>query len=150
MNKVFSRNNIFFLDQSLNSKEELFEVISKKAEELGYLEKAKDCLDGLKAREALDTTGFQDGFAIPHCKSSKVLFPGILFFKTKQIEWDSLDGNPIECSFVLLIPESKAGTEHMRLLSKIAAALIDDDFRDNIKSASIEEVEKLIEDEILA
>lgn len=149
-NKVFSKNNIFFLNETLKSKEEFFEVISEKAQELGYFEKAEDCLKGLKEREALGTTGFQDGFAIPHCKSSKVLFPGILFFKTKAIEWDSLDENPIECSFVLLIPESKAGTEYIILLSKIATALIDDDFRDNIKSASIDELERLIEDMILS
>ena len=53
-----------------------------------------------------------------------------------DVKWDSMDGSAIKVAIALLVPGGEAGTTHMQLLSKVAALLLDDKFRDEIKGAS--------------
>ena len=39
-------------------------------------------------------------------------------------------------AIALLIPEAQAGTTHLKLLSKVAEALMDEDFRTTVKGAT--------------
>ncbi|MDT2760145.1 PTS sugar transporter subunit IIA [Enterococcus xiangfangensis] len=131
---VFVQENIFINEDPISDKETLFEFIAENAKNLNYVSSKQDCFDGLLERESQQTTGFQDGFAIPHCKNNTVVSPKMLYIKTKPIPWDSLDGKEITDSFALLIPE-KGAEEHLKILSKIARSLIDTGYRDNLKNA---------------
>ncbi len=139
MANIFCEENVFIIDEQLEEKDQLFKLIAKKANKLGYVHGEQDCYKGLQAREAQQTTGFEDGFAIPHCKDDTVKEPKLLVFKTKPIPWDSLDGQPTTFSFVLLVPE-KAANEHLRYLAKIAKSLIDDQYRKELKAADSESI----------
>lgn len=138
---IFNKENIFIIEEKIHNKELLFERIAQKAKSMGYVESEKACYEGLVARENEQTTGFQDGFAIPHCKDDTVIKPTLLIFKTQPIEWDSLDGEPIEFSFVLLVPE-EASKEHLKILAKIAKSLIDKDYRKKLKKADQQTIYK--------
>ena len=47
-----------------------------------------------------------------------------------------MDGRPVTVAIALLIPEGGEGSVHLKLLSRIAEALMDEDFRSEVKQAS--------------
>ena len=77
------------------------------------------------------------GFAIPHCKSAFVSEPCIVVLRfAEAIEWQTMDKAPVDCAIALFIPDGELGTEHLRILSKIAASLMHEDFCHAIKGAA--------------
>lgn len=133
---MFDEKNIIILDKKINTKEELFAILAKKGVELEISDSESDLLNGFKEREAIGTTGFQDSFGIPHCKKASIKKPGIVFVKaTIPIEWDSLDGKPLENMFALYIPEVGADV-HLQMLTNISRKLMHKDFREKIKNSS--------------
>lgn len=113
------------LNQDLTSQQEVFEQIGRIAEEKSIVSSAKDVVAGLKKREAESTTGFQDGFAIPHTQIELVLAPGIIILSNKQgIEWESMDGKPARFFISLLIPRGEADSTHIRALASLSRMLI--------------------------
>jgi len=79
--------------------------------------------DILAERERLGTTGLGAGIAIPHGK-----LPGLdrivgLFARLERpIEFDSIDGIPVDLIFVLLAPE-QAGADHLKALAAVSRLL---------------------------
>ncbi len=128
-------DHIEFVD-NINTKEQLFEKISKIWKEKGYIESENKFLESLKERESLNSTGFVEGFAIPHGKSTTVKKPGILFIKLDEgLEWETMDNQKIDCVFSLAIPGENSGDEHLENLAKISRKLISEEFRKEIKSS---------------
>ncbi|MBN2212315.1 MAG: PTS sugar transporter subunit IIA [Sedimentisphaerales bacterium] len=84
----------------------------------------------LLAREAMASTAIGDGIAIPHVRNPIILHitdPVIsLCFLEKAIDFNALDGKPVHCLFTLVSPTVKI---HLHLLSRLAYALQDGDFR---------------------
>lgn len=77
-----------------------------------------------------------DGFAVPHCKTDAVKSAAVIIFKNAQpVEWPSLDDKPVDIAMALLIPDSEAGTTHLRLLSKAAMLLMDDNFKSKLRES---------------
>ncbi|UJF16669.1 PTS sugar transporter subunit IIA [Jeotgalibaca sp. MA1X17-3] len=102
------------------------------------MESSRAFFKALKRREKEVTTGFKDGIAIPHSKNKTVLKPTLMFIKfTNPIEWESMDDKPVHIAFALAIPEGK-NQEHLKLLSTISRALIDDSFTEAILEATSE------------
>ncbi|MEG1482183.1 fructose-specific PTS transporter subunit EIIC [Clostridium sp.] len=127
-NDVFKETHIY-VDENSKTQDEAFEFLASVAYENGFVKSKEEYLKGLYKREDEATTGFNDGIAIPHCKSNTVKKSGVFLIKFKNpIEWDSLDGSPIKVAFGLTIPEGGADN-HIKILSSIATKLIDDDFR---------------------
>ena len=50
--------------------------------------------------------------------------------------WDTMDGAPVNVAIALLIPGAQAGTTHLKILSKVAEALMDEDFRATVKGST--------------
>jgi nitrogen PTS system EIIA component len=99
-------------------------------------------LQVLLAREAIASTGIGDGIAIPHVRNPIVLHitkPMVsLCFLEQSIDFDSLDGKPVNCLFTLVSPTVKA---HLYLLSRLAFALRDNNFKTVLnKQGSREEI----------
>ena len=79
--------------------------------------------DNLIARERLGSTGFGNGIAIPHCRLAGCTAPlGAIIRLDSPVEFDSIDGLPVDLLFVLLVPET-ATEEHLALLRHIASQL---------------------------
>ncbi len=126
-----------FLDCSAATRDEALELAASKAVELGATSDAAALLEGLKAREAEGSTGMMGGFAIPHCKSALVSDPCIVVLRfSEPVEWQSMDEAPIDCAIALFIPDGELGTERLRILSKLAASLMHEDFCHAIKGAA--------------
>ncbi|MEM7690389.1 MAG: PTS sugar transporter subunit IIA [Pseudomonadota bacterium] len=87
---------------------------------------AADVLEGLEQREALGSTGFGKGIAIPHCRSAAVNRPTMALLKlTEPCDFDAADAEPVSLVFGLVSPEN-AGATHLHALAAISRVLRDD------------------------
>lgn len=136
--EIFNREHIFF-NETATTQEEAFKAIADIALKAGYVESSDLYYQGLKEREQEATTGFQDGIAIPHSKNKTVIKPGVFLIKFKnEIAWNALDGKPVQVAIALTIP-NEGGETHLKILSKIARKLIDEDFRKTLKTSQDQE-----------
>ena len=79
----------------------------------------------LLTREKLGSTGIGQGIAIPHGKVPTLSRVYGLFARlATPIEFESVDGQPVDLVFVLLAPEH-AGADHLKALAKISRLLRD-------------------------
>lgn len=95
--------------------------------------------EALIAREKLGSTGFGNGIAIPHCRLQGCESPvSALLHLDAPIDFDAIDGAPVDLLFVLLVPQA-ATDAHLELLRQIASMLDRKDVRDKLRSASSNE-----------
>ena len=91
--------------------------------------------ESLVAREKLGSTGFGNGIAIPHCRLKGCSAPvSALIRLDAPIDFDAIDGAPVDLLFVLLVPEA-ATDEHLELLRQIASMLDRTEVRDKLRKA---------------
>lgn len=75
---------------------------------------------GLLGRERLGSTGIGDGVAIPHCRLPDCPTAlGYLITLNEPIDFDSIDGKPVDLIFTLVVPE-EACEEHLQTLASAA------------------------------
>ena len=96
----------------------------------------------LLAREALGSTAIGEGVAVPHPRSPILLrVPKAmvtLCFLAAPIDFGALDGQPVQALFSMISPTTRI---HLHLLSRLAFALRDPDFKDVIaRRAPAEEI----------
>jgi PTS system nitrogen regulatory IIA component len=108
----------------VNSKKQaLAEIAARAAVLSGQNERA--ILDILVQREKLGSTGVGHGVAIPHGKLRTLdrLF-GLFARLERPIDFEALDGEPVDLIFLLLAPEG-AGADHLKALAAAARVLRD-------------------------
>ena len=90
---------------------------------------------GVYAREEEGTTGIGEGLAIPHCKSDAVSRPGLAAMVIpKGVDFDSLDGAPVNLIFLIAAPNTKDNV-HLDVLSKLSVLLMDENFANGLRNA---------------
>ncbi|WP_439859631.1 PTS IIA-like nitrogen regulatory protein PtsN [Pseudomonas sp. MBLB4136] len=95
----------------------------------------QDIFESLIAREKLGSTGFGNGIAIPHCRLAGCNAPiSALLRLDAPVDFDAIDGAPVDLLFVLLVPEA-ATDEHLELLRQIASMLDRGDVRERLRQA---------------
>lgn len=96
------------------------------------------------AREAKSPTGVPGGIAIPHCRSAAVTVPSLGFARLeKPVDFGAPDG-PADIVFLIAAPEG-AGKAHLKILSKLARALVRKEFVAALRgAASREEIVQLV------
>lgn len=120
----FTKENIL-LDIEASSKDKLLHMISEYANQRGVVTNTIEVFDAFIKREDENSTGLQDGFAIPHAKCDGVVIPTVLYIRTKEsIEWETFDESEVKHVFALLVPKKDSGTIHLVMLSKLATAQI--------------------------
>ena len=72
------------------------------------------------AREADRSTGIGRGLAVPHCRSDEVddFTIGVAALQD-GVDWDALDGGPVQFIFLVIGPSDKPET-YLQLLSQIS------------------------------
>ena len=100
----------------------------------GHIRDRDAVLKAVMEREKRMSTGMQNGIAIPHVRNPLVLQvekPTICacFFE-KPLNFGALDGLPVQTFFCLITPSVRA---HLHLLSRLAHALCDVDFKALVK-----------------
>ncbi len=114
---------------------ELVEVVSASAS----VSDREEVLRAVRERESVLSTGIGSGVAIPHGKTSAVdelsLVAGV---KPEGVDFEALDGRPVNLFFMLVGPESTAG-QHVKALSRISRLLRRDSFRVRLMEATTPE-----------
>ncbi len=132
------------LDVDLGSTKE--EVIAGLARIVGATGRAE--AEGLRRdameRERKSPTGMPGGFAIPHCRSAAVQTGSLGFARlSAPVDFGAKDG-PADIVFLIAAAEG-GGADHMKLLTKLARALVKKDFLAALRSAgSREEIVELV------
>lgn len=91
------------------------------------------------SREDLCSTGLGWGCAVPHAHSRAVSTTVIAAaLLEKGLDFNAQDGNPVNLVFLIVGPENHAGL-HLKLLSKLARLLYDQEFREGLMTAGAAE-----------
>ena len=102
------------------------------------------------AREAKAGTGVPGGVAIPHCRSAAVTEPTLAFARlSRGVDFSGPDGDA-QLVFLIAAPEG-GGKAHLKILSKLARALVKKDFLEALRNAKTkDEIVKLVLDVVNA
>lgn len=116
-----------------SKKQVLQELARIAAAQVGLHERV--VFDVLLERERLGSTGVGEGVAIPHGRIADLNgLSGVFALLKQPVDFDSLDGRPVDLVFLLLAPQS-AGADHLKALSRISRLLRDRDMRDKLRGA---------------
>lgn len=127
-----------FVAENFASRDEALSFVSNQAVKAGVADDADAVMNAFLAREAEGSTGMMEGFAIPHAKSDAITDAAVIVVKDDSgvTGWDTMDGAPVNVAIALLIPCAQAGTTHLKILSKVAEALMDEVFRATVKGST--------------
>lgn len=127
------------------------EVLAEMAAALAKVEPqiaADRLLEVLLEREALQSTGIGEGVAIPHGK-----MPGLdrlvaSFARSRQgVDFDSIDGQPTNHFFLLVVPEHSGG-QYLKALARISRFFRDAAFRQKLSEGeTLDDVIRAIQEE---
>jgi nitrogen PTS system EIIA component len=103
----------------VNGKKQVLQELAARAAELTG-QNERTIFEILTQREKLGSTGIGNGIAIPHGKLPKLerLF-GMFARLDRPIDFEALDGQPVDLVFLLLAPEP-AGADHLKALARVA------------------------------
>ena len=96
---------------------------------------SQEVFSRLIGRERLGSTGIGNGVAIPHARSPHCSAPIAGFLKLAEpVDFDAIDGDPVDLVFVLLVPE-EADDTHLALLGQVATIMNDAHTRQQLRKA---------------
>ncbi|WP_136067014.1 PTS IIA-like nitrogen regulatory protein PtsN [Modicisalibacter radicis] len=106
---------------------------------------SQEVFSRLIGRERLGSTGIGNGVAIPHARNPHCKAPVAGFLKLQEpIDFDAVDGEPVDLVFVLLVPE-EADDTHLALLAQVAGIMNDAETRNRLRhSASQRELHEAL------
>ena len=119
--------------KATNKKDTLQELAGVAAEKTGL--DAREIFNTLLQRERLGSTGLGQGIAIPHVKLGTLHGIICLFARLEEpIEYESLDGEPVDLVFMLLAPENASG-DHLKALARISRLVREPLILDELRNA---------------
>jgi PTS system nitrogen regulatory IIA component len=97
---------------------------------------SEDLFHHFITRERLGSTGLGQGIAIPHCRfaTGGASICALMTLKT-PIEFDSIDNQPVDIIFAMLVPEN-ADNDHLQNLAHLAEALQNSDYTYSLRQAT--------------
>jgi len=131
---------------ALSSKKRALEALGQLlAEANGVNLSEAQIFDGLLARERLGSTGLGHGVAIPHGRFKDVSQAVGVFVRLEEgIDFDAIDGEPVDLMFALMVPEEYT-EEHIQLLASLAEMFSDASIRERLRQCgSSAEIENII------
>jgi len=123
------------LNVAVSSKKKLLEFLAGFIAEQLPQSSADDIFDSLLGRERLGSTGIGEGIAIPHCRlryCEQAI--GVLLKLEEPVDFDSIDGQPVDLVFALLVPE-EATEEHLQILAMLAENFSNAQYREALRNA---------------
>jgi nitrogen PTS system EIIA component len=102
------------------SKDEVIRELLAVLSSAGRLDDVARAYEAVLAREALGSTGLENGIAVPHAKTTAVHDLTIAIgVSPGGIDFQALDGRPSSLFFLILAPPDKSGP-HIEALAEIA------------------------------
>lgn len=138
INTVLSESRTCF-KANVSSKKKALELIAQTvAREYPHVQ-SNDVFDALIQRERLGSTGIGHGCAIPHCRLAQIdTAIGVLMLLHHPINYDSIDKQPVDIIFAVIVPEDLTDV-HLELLSQIAEKFSNEQFRQQLRQCEKKE-----------
>jgi nitrogen PTS system EIIA component len=122
----------------VQNKKQLLQEIAHAASAVVAID-SRTIFETLLQREKLGSTGLGQGIAIPHGKLKGLARVSGLFARlTNPIDFDAVDGQPVDLVFLLLAPEH-AGADHLKALAKVSRLLRDGEFAAKLRGTATAE-----------
>jgi PTS system nitrogen regulatory IIA component len=130
----FLSPNDAMVETRVLDKVQLLEELSRRA--AARLQLAPDLVaDAILKREELGSTGMGSGVAIPHARFRDLRKPfGLLARLRKPIDFDSVDGRPVDIVFLLLAPVAPE-SDQLNALACVARKLRNPDIVSDLRKA---------------
>ncbi len=117
--KYLSADHIF-LDAPCEDKETALKFAADSLFQTGAVKHAQKTFEALLAREKLMSTGIGSGIGIPHALTHEAFDLAIILIRPeKPIDFNALDGKPVDIIIPLVVPENET-TLHLRALAGIS------------------------------
>ncbi|WKG35658.1 PTS sugar transporter subunit IIA [Lactococcus lactis] len=128
LKKVIHKDLMIIPSKSKN-KAEVIKELGSLLSSNGYVNDAQEFINDVYLREAEGVTGIGQGVAIPHGKSPSVKDTTIaIAVLENEIEWETLDSEPVKVVIMFAVKDIDATTTHILLLQQVAQLLAHDDF----------------------
>jgi len=112
------------LNLRASDKNQLLQELARRAAPRAGID-ARVIAAALQSREQLGSTGLGKGFALPHARLRDLgRFVGLFVRLERALEFQSIDGEPVDLVFLLLIPDT-AGNGHVAALAAVSRKLRD-------------------------
>lgn len=131
------------------TRDDIIDEMIQKLNFAGALYSESEFKQAIMNREQESTTGIGMNIAIPHGKSDAVKKPSVVFgIKRSGVDWKSLDGTEAKLIFMIAVPKSSEGNEHLKILQMLSRKLMDDSYREQLLSVQTKEEAYKLLDEI--
>lgn len=122
--------------QTFSSKKTTLEALSKLLANADPSINCVEIFDCLIAREKLGSTGLGKGIAIPHgrLKGGKKTIAAFIQLQ-HGIDYDAVDGVPVDILFALLVPEHSTD-QHLKILSHLTEMFSNDAILEQLRSGT--------------
>ena len=123
-----------------SNKRELIQILSKKIASTSKLDE-RVIFDAVWERENLGSTGYGDGVAFPHARIEGLEKVSAMFARLDEaVDFDSLDGKPVDLVFLLISPEN-SGADHLTALASLSRILKTEGVCEKLRKAhSVDEI----------
>jgi multiphosphoryl transfer protein len=128
---------LILLDTEAATKEEAIKLAVNQLYVVGRTNDSRAIEEAVWQREQAFSTGFGDGFAMPHCKTNAVVSNALVLAKLRSpIAWNSVDGRPVRMVLLLVTRECEGPEAHLQVFAKLARQMINEDFRARLEIES--------------
>ncbi len=122
------------MDLGASSRKQVLQALSEIAAHKTGME-ARVIFESVLQRERLGSTGVGQGVAIPHARLRGICDVTGFFARLKSpVDFESIDGRPVDLVFMLLAPED-AGAEHLKALARVSRLMRREDVRERLRAA---------------
>lgn len=135
-NELFLAETVI-VDVNVSSQKQLFQDIATRLVEAHELSDiaSRDIVSAAMERERLGSTGVGNGVALPHARIEGLDKVVAAFVRLSEpMDFDSVDGRPVDLVAFLLAPEDAAGA-HLRALARVSRTLRREENRSRLRSA---------------
>ncbi|MCC0685323.1 fructose-specific PTS transporter subunit EIIC [Clostridioides sp. ZZV14-6345] len=127
------RSDCIILDKQLQTKKEVIDYMANHLYQGNYINDKEKFIVDINKREKESSTNMGNLIVIPHAKSSSVKQPVMMYLRTDKEITDN-DGQKIRSFFMIAVPESGLD-EHLKIISKLATYLMDENLLKHLLSA---------------
>ena len=133
--------DLIALDQTFSSQAEAISYMAQKLDDAGKLNDKEEFIRAVMQRESEGPTALGEHLAVPHGKTDAVKEATFAIARlSSDIEWEGIDGpEPVNLIAMLAIPTRDQGSTHIKLLTDLTTALVDDDLRAAMMATGSEE-----------
>jgi fructose-specific phosphotransferase system IIA component len=118
------------LDSDARTKEEAIKEAVDRLYVAGRTERPREVEDAAWRREAVHSTGFGYGFAIPHCRTGAVTANSLVLTRLrKPVDWGAADDKPVGVLLLLAVRERDQASADMKILATLTRQLVHEEFR---------------------